>query len=364
MMDLSSLLGNPAVVTGLGLLSAGRDRRVDPSQAIMQGLLSSAQYQQQQQQGDIQKSLLGIKQQDEQTKAAALLNRQAAITKVQGLLAQGDTQGAAREAIGSGDEHLIQLAKGLLENPKGKMADFEAYLKMDPATRDQFKEYSQVNRADVTPYGQFLPTPEGYMFGNQRTGQISQPLYGGNKVLAAQYDPNLKGQISQAEGKGRTVGEATGTAEVGLPQYLANAQQSVELIDKALTHPGKETATGLSGTIDPRNYLAGTDAANFNVLLDQIKGKTFLEAYQGLKGAGAITEVEGNKAENAIARLSTKQSTAEFDQSLRDLKDVIGSGIGRMKNKAQGNYGQSPTTTAPTQAPKRLRFNPATGNLE
>ena len=37
--------------------------------------------------------------------------------------------------------------------------------------------------------------------------------------------------------------------------------------------------------------------------MEQIRGKNFLTAYQQLKGGGAITEIEGTKAEAAQARL-------------------------------------------------------------
>lgn len=135
---------------------------------------------------------------------------------------------------------------------------------------------------------------------------------------------------------------------------IANAEDALSVVDKAINHPGRETASGVSGSIDPRNYLPGTDARNFKAVLDQIKGQAFMQAYQGLRGGGQITEVEGKKATDAIARLDTAQSDKEFLTALNDLRGVMAAGYKRLSGK---DYGATPTDaqttrTAPTNAPK------------
>lgn len=134
-------------------------------------------------------------------------------------------------------------------------------------------------------------------------------------------------------------------AEVGFKQSERNDAKDakraaisaqIAVIDKALAHPGRATSTGLSGTIDPRNYIPGTDAADFRAVLDQIGGTAFLQAFESLKGGGQITEVEGKKATDAIARLSRAQSDKEFEQSLRDLREVMVSGQKRLGEQAGG----------------------------
>lgn len=110
----------------------------------------------------------------------------------------------------------------------------------------------------------------------------------------------------------------------------ASANAQLQVIDQALNHPGRETATGLSSMIDPRNRVPGTDATDFQVLLDQIGGAAFLQGFESLKGGGAITEVEGKKAEQAIARLNRSQSDAEFKKSLEELRSVVAAGQARL----------------------------------
>lgn len=114
---------------------------------------------------------------------------------------------------------------------------------------------------------------------------------------------------------------------------VATVQDSINVLDKALAHPGRETASGLSSILDPRNRIPGTEAKDFQVVLDQIKGKAFLQAFESLKGGGQITEVEGKKATDAIARLNTAQSDAEFKIALTDLRDVMTAGYKRLSNK-------------------------------
>jgi len=138
-----------------------------------------------------------------------------------------------------------------------------------------------------------------------------------------------------------------------LPKVQSESQRTVALIDRALRHPGREVATGASSRLDPRNFLPGTEATNFRVLLDQLRGGTFLQAFQSLRGGGAITETEGRKAEQAIARLDTAQSDEEFIKALEDLRQVAI----ELPSSIQAKL----VATKPTQAAPR---GPSPGDVE
>lgn len=140
-------------------------------------------------------------------------------------------------------------------------------------------------------------------------------------------------------------GEAQGNAKVNLPSVIAKSEQTLGLIDKMIEHPGRETATGLSSTFDPRNYVGGTDAKNFQIMSKQLEGKTFLEAFETLKGGGVITEMEGAKASAAIARLDRAQSDTEYLSALKELRGIVAAGMERAKAKA-GGVQAAPTATA------------------
>lgn len=165
---------------------------------------------------------------------------------------------------------------------------------------------------------------------------VMQPTKSG-KVVRSEMPEGVTvdlGVKTQESEKGKARGKAQGEAEVELATTLQKADQAIALIDQILTHPGRATGTGLSATLDPRNYVAGTDATDFNVMRKQLEGKAFLEAFESLKGGGQITEVEGQKATEAIARLSTAQSDEAFVQALNELKGIIASGKDRARAKA------------------------------
>lgn len=149
----------------------------------------------------------------------------------------------------------------------------------------------------------------------------------------AEADANREAAVTGA----RETAQAQAQRQAALPQIITKSDQTLGLINQALNHPGRLTATGASGRFDPRNYAPGTDAMDFNVLLDQLKGQTFLEAFQSLKGGGAITQVEGLKAEQAIARLNTAQSDEAFEAALRELAEVAESAKRRAIEASGGN---------------------------
>jgi hypothetical protein len=130
----------------------------------------------------------------------------------------------------------------------------------------------------------------------------------------------------------------------GKDASISSIGNQIGVIDKALKHPGRETATGLSGAADPRNYVWGTDATDFKTVLDQIGGAAFLQAFESLKGGGAITEVEGKKATDAMARLNRAQSDKEFKSSLDELRGVMTTGYKRLSGK---DYAGQPAAPKP-----------------
>lgn len=165
--------------------------------------------------------------------------------------------------------------------------------------------------------------------------------------------------LGEAEAQ-KAQGKATGEAQAGLPQAEAGFQSALEQIQSLRQHPGLDSAVG---TVQGRvpDWLAGmanSDVADFRSRLAQTQGQAFLRAFESLKGGGAITEVEGKKAEQAIARLNQAVSEDDFKTALGDLESILERGIAAYRVRA-GQGGGSPQPQQP-----RLRFNPATGALE
>lgn len=241
----------------------------------------------------------------------------------------------------------------------------------------------ETTRKEPTPYIQFLPTGDGYLRGNTRTGQVTPvtvsggpaappapgpaaPAPGSSAVakpaaapvppapparppLPAAADPDLQRRLAAAKAAGTAEGERTAAAQGDLPRVTAQVDELLRLTDELLKHPGLETAVGKSSIL-PVARIPGTDARDFTIRLDQIKGKQFLEAFQSLKGSGAITETEGRKATEAIARMDASGSEAEFRQAVRDFQDVVRAGLERTKARAGGS-GSAPAAGGTSSTP-------------
>ncbi|WP_421696941.1 tail fiber domain-containing protein [Ancylobacter sp.] len=127
------------------------------------------------------------------------------------------------------------------------------------------------------------------------------------------------------------IGKAQGESAAGLPDQLAGAENFLAQIDSVRNDPGREWGTGVSSIA---NVVPATPGYDFAQKVDQLKGQAFLEAYGNLRGTGAISEIEGKKATDAIARLSTAQSEGAFLKALNDLESVVKAGLERAKKKA------------------------------
>lgn len=151
----------------------------------------------------------------------------------------------------------------------------------------------------------------------------------------------------------QVLGEENAKGQVALPQVMATANQTLKAIEDVRKHPGRSWGTGAFGTIPG---IPGTNQRGFVTALDQLKGKTFLEAFNSLRGGGAITEAEGAKATNAMARLDRAQNDKDFEAALNDLRDVVKSGMMRAQVKARGIGQNAPAKQyAPLADPLGIR---------
>lgn len=152
---------------------------------------------------------------------------------------------------------------------------------------------------------------------------------------------------------GQNIADATNA----LPGIETSANQAIATIDSLSTDPYLNRMVGPADSWLPN--VSG-DAHRVQGKMDQIGGQSFLQAFNSLKGAGAITEVEGQKATQAIARLNTAQNESDYREALAELKGIVSQGLDNARRRA-GQGGSS----APAAAPGAVRrFNPQTGNIE
>lgn len=236
---------------------------------------------------------------------------------------------------------------------------------------------SQTGQFGVTPvYGQ---TPDGKLAIGQLNKQggikwvdaggntISQPVKTvdlgtsvrtiGTKTGAA-VGPDMKKDIAGAA-SAKVVGAAQGKDIAAREKDYTRATDTIKSIDALIADPGLSNITGPVMSRLPNITGQATRAQS---RLDQLRGKAFMEAYAMLRGGGQITEVEGQKAENAIARMNQAQSTEDFKAALIEFRDAVKAG----RDKLYG--GKTPpkeVTSGTTGTTGKVRvYNPATGKIE
>jgi hypothetical protein len=170
--------------------------------------------------------------------------------------------------------------------------------------------------------------------------------------------------VAAGRSRGTEIGKAQGGAASELPGASIAAQENIRLVDEALADPALPRAVGpIDGNLPGfvRNFRPGV--ANFDERISQLKGKAFLVARQELKGGGQITDYEGQRAEAALIRAGQAKSEDEFRAAMLEFKDAIMRGYAILERQASGQVGAPPQATSPANT-KRLKYNPATGNLE
>lgn len=150
--------------------------------------------------------------------------------------------------------------------------------------------------------------------------------------ITRQVVGTLPKNVAEVE-RQKVVGDAQGQGQVALPQVMASSQQILKTIDDVKNHPGKDWSLGMYSTLPT---IPGTRQADFRIALGQLQGQTFLQAYQTLRGGGAITDIEGQKGTAALNRMNAAQSKEEFDKAAEDFKDVVKAGMLRAAAKARG----------------------------
>lgn len=171
------------------------------------------------------------------------------------------------------------------------------------------------------------------------------------KALAQAGNLPLQESLAAARERGTLTTKNEVAAKAILPKVIADAETALQgiagmigsaQVDKTgkisyprggtQAHPGFESAVGAG--FPGLKWVPGTSAADFNKRFDQVMGSAFLDAYESLRGANAITDIEGAKGTAAKTRMSTAQSEVEFVQAAREWEGILRKGVERAKAKA------------------------------
>lgn len=184
--------------------------------------------------------------------------------------------------------------------------------------------------------------PEGTEYGVTPVFGLDE---GGNTVFAQLgKDGNVKVQkvdgfspLSPGDKASDTAhGKAIGEARANLPAIEQNATQMLGMIDALTNDPYLDSMVGpVSGRLP---NLSG-DSQRVQARMDQIGGQTFLQAYNMLRGGGVITDIEGQKATEALARLNTAQNPEDYRTALNELRTIVQNGLIKARSMANTKVG-------------------------
>ena len=160
-------------------------------------------------------------------------------------------------------------------------------------------------------------------------------------AMVGRQPKDIKGKESAEE-----EGKAQGQARAILPQTQTAVESAMRVIGELRNHPGLESGTGMSGKLT--GWIPGQPAYDFQQMNKQAMGKSFMVAREGLKGAGQVTDFEGQKGEQAIANLETAQSKGQYLKALDELERMLKASYEDLQRKAgvsvipRGPAAQSP----------------------
>jgi hypothetical protein len=138
----------------------------------------------------------------------------------------------------------------------------------------------------------------------------------------------LEEAISLAETGPRAAATETARAQAqaqgGLAQAVNSAQSTIEKLDEIATDPQLESLIGWAW-YNPGRYLPDRpEQRALRTRISQVQGRFFLQAFDALRGSGQISNVEGEKAQESIARImDTHQDIDSYRTAIEDARREI-----------------------------------------
>lgn len=292
----------------------------------------------------MQRGLAGSEEETKQLMGQQETEKQSAIKDVmnlyKGVEGQPQAGGPLRYDEGQDYQGFKPAVEGIEADPMqaALLAASSPYTKdMSSILSSQIKGTGSQSRPIATSSGYYQETDKGW-----------QPMLdeGGQPLMAAYADPALQGNLAYQRAAGGVTGESSGQAQVDLPATEIKADETTRLVDELLAHPGLEDVVGLpDNPLVAKGLVPGTEAADFRTRLNQLTGRTFMEVFPTLKGGGQITEIEGQKAQESINRMSSATSEEGFRKAASDFKKEVAKLKELVRSRATG-------TAAPVQPSK------------
>ena len=255
-------------------------------------------------------------------------------------------------------EKLQQLAIGQrdLQLKKDVANRTAAYLR----TQEGGEPYAQAIEAGMDPkavYNEFigrglnsssvqssnqLPDGSGYSF-VMRDGSIGVRLLS-NEILTGEV---ARRYLEASRARKADIDRRTAGAKTLGKEEFADAREKLGQIDRAELRANQavnraqaiidnQNLAGITGRIDGmRSTFADSGKNDLVILINQFADTLGEQAFQSLKGAGAITENELRVATNALINLDRSQTPRQFISQMEEIKQYLTDGLNVARKDAE-----------------------------
>jgi len=159
---------------------------------------------------------------------------------------------------------------------------------------------------------------------------VGQPPQGAQPAI-----PPPPPGVNKAEWrKGYTseIAKSTAAANAALPGAIAQTERLISSIEAVEKDP---QLNKVIGPIDANTPTILPASKRVESRLNEIEKQSFMQAFESLKGAGAITEQEGKAAQQSLNRLSARDvSEADYRKALAEFKANVKTMLDTAKVKA------------------------------
>ena len=156
-----------------------------------------------------------------------------------------------------------------------------------------------------------------------------------NEIVSSEDATSANASSTEAQVVSTALAKDAVDAAINLQSTQNNARTMSDLFSRIRNHRGREAVLDSNlGTLNPMLRIPNSAELDFNSILKELQGDVFMTAYKGLKGGGQITEIEGEKAEQAIQNMTINQTEQQFMESLDILENIVMQATREATNKA------------------------------
>lgn len=134
---------------------------------------------------------------------------------------------------------------------------------------------------------------------------------------------------------------------------IAKSSEMLLALEKLENHPGFSNLFGIN--IGVPTWIPGSSGADAKALFKQIEGKGFIESIQAMKGMGALSNAEGEKASISYLGITPSMSEGAAKARIKELKELVAQGIQRINTGNLTNPDGSPMVNPRMTDAERLR---------